>query len=116
MATELAHQGDAVMTYCYFNCWKKPGEPSDTLAEIELTKIYKDIEKFKNSDHVSGSFAIYGHSRGAELALILASSLNSKISPTAVIAHAPSDTYVGIYNSDWKNQKCWIPKSESANT
>lgn len=111
MATQLAYEGYAVMSYCYFNCWKKPGEPSDTLGSIELKDIHRDIATFKKSKYVSKRFAIYGHSRGAELALILASTLDPNHAPDALIAHAPSDVYVGIYNSDWKNQKCWVPKN-----
>ncbi|WP_372655557.1 alpha/beta hydrolase family protein [Halobacteriovorax sp.] len=110
MAMELANEGYTVLVYCYFNCWKKSGDKNETLKDIELASILKDLKTFKESKYVSNKFSIFGHSRGAELALGLSSYIDPKDSPVATIAHAPSDTFTGYYNSDWKNSKCWICK------
>ena len=101
------------MTYCYFNCWHRPGQARETLANIELTKIIEDMRSFKRSKYVSNKYVLYGHSRGAELALILASKIDKENSPKAVIVHAPSHIYTGIYSAEWKSTKCWICKKEN---
>ena len=107
----LAAMGLTVMNYCYFDCNRGLVDPRQTLKNVELATLFIAIEWLRSQPNSNGKVIVYGASRGAELALILASlATEFKIKIDGVIAHAPSDKYNGAYNWNWSNQACWICK------
>lgn len=87
-AVAWAKRGYAVMTYAYYGA---EGTPT-RLAEISLDQAIEAMRWFKGSPQVrQGPLALMGLSRGAELAVLLASLLGSDPLVSAVVAHAPQD-------------------------
>ncbi|MES2854815.1 MAG: acyl-CoA thioester hydrolase/BAAT C-terminal domain-containing protein [Bdellovibrionota bacterium] len=115
-AMYLVSHGFTVMTFCWFDCGRDAlFEPAKPLAEIELQKTIAAMKWFKESPHVNGKkIGLFGISRGAEHALILASyqdRIPFKIDAVAV--HAPSDVVVGGFSNNWIDKRCWICKRAS---
>jgi len=92
-ARPLAEAGFAVVTFCWFDC---PGRPK-RIYQIPLEDTLAGLAWLRASTAVGGrSVGLFGVSRGAEQAVLLAS-----LAPTAMDAvgvHAPSDTIVAAYD------------------
>ncbi len=113
VAQELAFYGFSVFLYCYNDCGRTVDEPRVPLDRIEVSAIYDAYVWFKESNYNKNSkTAIYGFSRGAELALVLTAQmaiLNLQ-QPDVVVAHSPADTYLDGWNWSWGDVRCWICK------
>jgi len=92
-ARKLAEAGFAVVTFCWFDC---PGRPK-RIYHIPLEDTLAGLAWLRASSAVGGRrVGLFGWSRGAEQAVLLAS-----LAPTAMDAvgvHAPSDTIVASYD------------------
>lgn len=96
-AMPLAEAGFAVVTFCWFDC---PGKP-DAIHRIPLEDTVAAIDWLRASDAVRGRpVGVYGVSRGAEQAVLLASLLPDTGAIATVAVHAPSDTVVASYDPD----------------
>ncbi|MSV28215.1 MAG: hypothetical protein EXQ52_05655 [Bryobacterales bacterium] len=108
-ATILASQGFAVLTLCYFDCNRGLVGPRKTLRDVEATLVLRAASWLRGQPHSNGKVAVYGFSRGAELALIVGSlTATAAERPTALIAHSPSDIYNSFYNWSWQEPSCWV--------
>jgi dienelactone hydrolase len=108
-ASTIATLGYTVMTYCYFDCNRAFYEPSQTLKNVEIAKVFAAINWLRSLPTSNGKVIVYGVSRGAELALIIGSlSKQFNVTVDGVIAHTPSDTYNLPFNWSWKNPLCWL--------
>lgn len=108
-ASTLATLGYTVMAYCYFDCNRDIAGLRQTLKNVELAKLFEAINWLRSLPSNNGKVYVYGASRGAELALIVASlSETFKVKVDGVIAHAPSDTYNQPYNWSWSTPACWL--------
>ncbi len=91
-AIEWVKKGFVVMAYAYFGA---AGTPTG-LANINLDTAMKAIQYLKTCTHVSGKkVGIYGVSRGAEMAVALASLFPQSGLISAVVAHSPQDRAQG---------------------
>ena len=91
----LAEEGYAVLVFCWFGC---PGKP-DQILRIPLEDTVEAITRLRNSDAVGGKpVGLFGWSRGAEQAVLLASLVQDTATIAAVGVHAPSDTIVASYD------------------
>jgi dienelactone hydrolase len=109
-ATILATQGFAVLTFCYFDCGRGFTGPRETLKDVDTARVTSAIAWLRSQPMSNGKVVLYGFSRGAELALVIAS-LASPVSeeqPTAVIAHSPSDVFNSYWNWSWRDPACWL--------
>lgn len=118
-AEALAAQGYVAFAFCYAGC--ASGADSDiyrpnreTIA-VDLKKTADALTWLAKSKYVNGKkVALYGVSRGAEQALLLASLLAKDTrwrSPDAVAVHAPSDIIVPGFNWYWRDSVCSSGKS-----
>lgn len=100
-ATMLAAKGYNVLDLAYFN---QTGVPKD-LENIPLEYFQRAIQVFKETTSDNGKISVIGYSRGAELALLLASTYDEF---NAVIAGAPG-AYVtsGLKNSIYAPIQSW---------
>jgi dienelactone hydrolase len=110
----LAEQGFHVLAFCYFGCEGRP----DQIAEIPLDETVRALQWLKTSTYVAGrKVGIYGGSRGAEQAVLIASLLESADLLSAVAVSAPFDyvmvsfdpndensTVPGVAAWSWKGQ------------
>ncbi|MBL8176522.1 MAG: dienelactone hydrolase family protein [Bryobacterales bacterium] len=105
----IASQGYAVLVLCYFDCNRGLTGPRQTLRDIDVSLIPRAISWLREQPWSNGAVALYGFSRGAELALI-AGSLEGPDSerPSALIAHSPSDLYNSYFNWSWREPACWL--------
>lgn len=113
-AQALAYEGYSALAYCYASC--PSGDDRDLylprveIHRVELKRTYDALEWLANSAFVGGKkVAIYGYSRGAEHALLLASLMADgkfDVQPTAVAVHAPSDVIWAGWNWQWGNDLC----------
>ena len=109
--TVLAMQGYNILTYCYFDCNRRLNGPRQTLKDIEVTTILDAIAWLRVQHQSNGKVVVYGFSRGAELTMIIGSLITSSSNrPDGLIAHAPSDSFNGAWNWDWKEPACWLCK------
>ena len=116
-AQALAYEGYAALAYCYASC--PSGDDRDLylprveIHNVELRKTYDALEWLSKSSLVGGKkVALYGYSRGAEHALLLASLMaDDKFAaqPAAVAVHAPSDVIWAGWNWQWGNDLCRKP-------
>lgn len=111
LAKMLAAMGYSVMTYCYFDCNRKPGAPSQTMKNIEATKALDAVDWLRQQPFSDSKVAVYGGSRGAEFTMIVGSLNGGKKMPDALIAHSPSDKFNEPFNKKWEDQSCWICKT-----
>lgn len=106
----LAEQGFAVMNLCWWDCGRDVrSEPMPMMTDIEISNIVKTILWFQHSDYVQKAVAVYGISKGAELAMVLASNqdkLPFKIEAVAI--HSPNDVVEAGLNINWLDKRCWI--------
>lgn len=97
-ALKLAHAGFVTMPwpYCFGGNWAHAGD----IHDISLERTESALAWLKSSTEASGSIGLYGHSRGAEHALLVASLMAQERSagvPDAVAVHSPSDVIVGAF-------------------
>lgn len=109
----LAQSGFSVMTFCWWDCGRDTrSEPVQTLmSDIEIENSVKAIDWFRKSQHVQRQkgVGLYGISKGAELALVIASlsdQLPFKVG--AVVAHSPTDIIEKGSNINWLDSRCWV--------
>lgn len=106
----LAEQGFAVMNLCWWDCGRDVrAEPMPMMTDIEVTETIKAIDWFQKSQDSEGSVAVYGISKGAELAMILVANpdqLPFKIQALAL--HSPNDVVEAGSNINWLDKRCWI--------
>jgi dienelactone hydrolase len=92
-ARPLAEAGFAVVTFCWFGCAGRPNR----IYHIPLEDTLAGIAWLRGSAAVGGRrVGLYGVSRGAEQAVLLASLEPSAMASVGV--HAPSDTIVASYD------------------
>lgn len=116
-ATILAAQGFAVLTLCYFDCSRGLIGPRRTLKDVEARIVLEAVSWLRSQPYSNGRVAVYGFSRGAELALVAASlDAGPQERPTGVIAHSPSDRFNSFFNWSWREPSCWICRTASCNT
>jgi dienelactone hydrolase len=93
----LAEEGFAVLVFCWFGC---PGKP-DQILRIPLEDTVEALAWLRASDAVGGKpVGLFGWSRGAEQAVLLASLLADTSTIATVGVHAPSDTVVASYDPE----------------
>ena len=118
IAQNLASNGYTALALCYFDCNRTFTGPHETLAQVEIQKIFDALSWLKNSEFVKNQkTAVYGYSRGAELSLLIGEksglSDHPAITPDALIAHAPLSEVWGAWNWGWKDPVCWTCKTPS---
>ncbi|MDO9183473.1 MAG: dienelactone hydrolase family protein [Bacteriovorax sp.] len=108
-ANVLASQGYAVLVLCYFDCNRVLSLPKQTLKNIEATIVLDAVSWLRNQALSNRKVVVYGYSRGGELSMIVGSlDMNQNNRPDGIIAHSPSDVFVGPYNGGWKEHACWL--------
>lgn len=108
-ANVLATQGYAVLVLCYFDCNRVLSLPKQTLKNVEATIVLDAVSWLRNQALSNSKVVVYGYSRGGELSMIVGSlDMNQNNRPDGIIAHAPSDAFVGPYNGGWKEHACWL--------
>jgi acetyl esterase/lipase len=106
-ALKLAHAGFVAMPwpYSFGGNWAHAGD----IHDISLDRTEAALAWLKNSAETSGRIGLYGHSRGAEHALLLVSLMaqdNSPSLPAAVAVHSPSDVVVGAFvANEWTPER-----------
>jgi len=105
----IASQGYAVLVLCYFDCGRGLTGPRQTLRDVDVALLHRAVAWLRQQDWSNGKVAVYGFSRGAELAMI-AGSLESaeQERPSALIAHSPSDLFNSYFNWSWREPACWL--------
>lgn len=110
-ANVLATQGYAVLVLCYFDCNRGLIGRRETLKDVEAGIVLNAVRWLRKQNHSNGKVVVYGFSRGAELTLIAGSMAEvDDGKPSALIAHAPSDVFVGPFNWSWRDPICWLCK------
>lgn len=111
----LAESGFTVMTFCWWDCSRDVrSEPFGTMmADIEVKNTVDAIDWFRQSEHTQKGkeVGLYGISKGAELAMVIASlsdQLPFKIGALAV--HSPNDVIEKGANINWLDSRCWVCK------
>lgn len=100
---QLVNKGYAVFALTYFDYFGKNNNIPKALARIPLEYFEQSFDWLNEQPEIrKNSFAIYGSSRGAELALIL-SSMFTQVD--AVIAGLPSAFVGGSYSSLWETDE-----------
>ncbi|HEY4223537.1 MAG TPA: prolyl oligopeptidase family serine peptidase [Myxococcota bacterium] len=95
-AIALAQKGFATLAFDYVG--KSAGLPKE-LANVEITRASDAARWLKDVPEVAGKkVGLFGASRGAEQALLLASLQQDTSTFAAVAAHAPHATVVGSFN------------------
>ncbi len=106
-ANMMAREGFIIMRFGYFKYSKETSK--QTLNEIRIEKVFEAIDYIKESPFAdSTKIALLGISKGAELALLIASKNNAVKS---VVAHLPSHVvwyglgkWRGLNKSSWTYQ------------
>ncbi len=108
-AAELAASGFAALALCYFDCNRYLTELRATLGDVDAKQVNDAIAWLRASDYVKGKrVALYGFSRGAELASSVAATAEPGPGmPDALALHAATDVYTGQSNWDWFDSRCW---------
>ena len=113
-AIALAKQGFTVLAFDYFG--KSEGLPKE-LANVEIHRAVDAAHWLAGTPDVDGKkVGLFGVSRGAEQALLLASLEKDDKTFAAVAAHAPHATVVGSYDpktggpvmADGKEAPAWL--------
>jgi pimeloyl-ACP methyl ester carboxylesterase len=102
LAKYYASQGYVAYALCYFDCRKQPGfsdyQP-DELINVDLMKVYQSYLWLKHSSFVSDKAVfLWGGSRGAEAAILLASLVGESIK--SGLRLAPIDGVLSLFTSD----------------
>jgi dienelactone hydrolase len=106
-AASLAASGFVVAQLCYFDCDRPIEKPRAALRSFDVEEIAKAAMAIKAHPACNGKIALYGFSRGAELAL-LAASQGGGSDYDAIAVHAPSDHLMGPVNWAWRSEMCWV--------
>jgi dienelactone hydrolase len=113
----LAESGFTVMTYCWWDCGRDVrSEPfANLMADIEIKDVVDAMEWFQKTELVQKNkgLAVYGISKGAELAMVLASLSDQpafKFKLRALVAHSPTDVIEKGSNINWLDSRCWVCK------
>lgn len=101
----LIKKGYPILTLCYYNCSRNENN-REILENVDVELVFRAIEWMKNQKSTQ-KVILYGFSRGAELALVVASLQQHRVYVDGVIAHSPSDVFNGPWNENWKNSDCW---------
>jgi dipeptidyl aminopeptidase/acylaminoacyl peptidase len=116
LAANWASVGFAALSYSYFGV---PGADIPAkLGGVELRRTIKAIEWLKRSSHLKGGkkVGLWGGSRGAEQALLVASVIKDPSILACVAAHAPAsktgdsldwDTMDSVYDEDRNRLTAW---------
>lgn len=108
-ASILAGQGFAVLVLCYFDCNRGLTGPRQTLKDVDTGMVLRAVSWLRSQPRSNGRVAVYGFSRGAELALVIGSlTVGESERPTALIAHSPSDVFNSYFNWSWREASCWL--------
>lgn len=108
-ANVLATQGYAVLALCYFDCNRVASLPKQTLSNIQPTIVLDAVAWLRTQAQSNNKVVVYGYSRGGELSMIVGSlDMNEANRPNGIIAHSPSDVFVGPWNGGWKENICWL--------
>ncbi|MDO9182182.1 MAG: dienelactone hydrolase family protein [Bacteriovorax sp.] len=108
-ANVLATQGYAVLVLCYFDCNRISSLPKQTLTNIEATIVLDAVRWLRTQSLSNNKVVFYGYSRGGELSIITGSlDMTADNRPNGIIAHSPSDVFVGPWNGGWKEHACWL--------
>jgi dienelactone hydrolase len=108
-ASVLATLGYNVLVLCYFDCNRGINGPRQMLKNVEAKVVLDAVAWLRKQSTSNGFVAVYGFSRGAELALVAgALPSTSANKPDALIAHSPSDMYNGPVTWDWFEPSCWL--------
>jgi dipeptidyl aminopeptidase/acylaminoacyl peptidase len=89
------------------------------IHDVNLDETAEALRWLREQPAVSGKVGLYGHSRGAEHAILLASLMardGSVDLPDAVAAHSPSDTVAGAFIAGtWhpKERDTWDPSKRA---
>ncbi len=116
-AQALANDGFSVLVFCWYNCAKNPiTQAIEPLENIKLEKTFAAFNWLKSSPYVADKkTGIYGFSRGAEQALLLAQfAATESIDIAAIAVHAPSDKIVAGFAWTWYDSRCWVCKIDNA--
>jgi dienelactone hydrolase len=105
----LATQGYAVLVLCYFDCNRDLSGPKQSLANVETNLVLNAVAWMRVQPLSNAKVAVYGFSRGAELAMITGGlAMTAANRPDAIIAHSPSDVFNGEWNWSWQDPACWL--------
>lgn len=111
----LAQAGHSVMVFCWWDCERdvRTQPFASLMADIELKGVVDAVDWFRKSAYVNSKkgIALYGISKGAELAMVLTSlsdQLPFRVSALAV--HSPTDIVEKGANINWLDSRCWICK------
>lgn len=129
LAKHYASLGYVTYALCYFDCRHHEGYPSyppDELVNVDIRNyVYESFLWLKRSRWVNGKkVAVWGGSRGAELAILFASLLESSKSslgerleiPDAVIAESPSDFVAYPFKKPTTDQRYQREHSSQSNS
>jgi dienelactone hydrolase len=113
-ASVLATQGFNVLVFCYFDCGRALNGPRAMLRNVEASSVLDAVAWMRSQKNNNGAVAVYGFSRGAELAMIAGSLEGTPAqTPDALIAHSPSDVFNGPVSWDWFEPACWVCRKAS---
>jgi pimeloyl-ACP methyl ester carboxylesterase len=108
----LAESGFSVMTYCWWDCGRDVRvEPfAGLMADVELEGAVKAMDWFGKSAYLpkGAPLGLYGISKGAELAMLIAAreaELPFRLSTLAL--HSPNDVVEKGLNINWLDSRCW---------
>jgi len=108
-ASVLATLGYNVLVLCYFDCNRGINGPRQMLKNVEAKIVLDAVAWLRKQPSSNGFVAVYGFSRGAELALVAGALPSTPANkPDALIAHTPSDMYNGPVTLDWFEPACWL--------
>jgi dienelactone hydrolase len=111
-ARYFSSRGYVALALCYFDCKHLPDltpYPPDELVRVDIDKhVFEAYQWLKKTYSKSnGKIAVIGKSRGAELALLIASSLEKKegLTPNLVVALSPSDQLIAAWTAEMAKAK-----------
>ena len=111
-ATLLAESGFTVMTFCWWDCERDiRTEPLPMMAGIDLEATEKAVDWLRKSPRALAGkgVALYGISKGAEQAMVLASLAEQfPFKFSAIALHSPTDVVEPGFNINWLDHRCWI--------
>lgn len=103
MALALSKEGFAVMAYSYYGSKNTPKK----LANIDIAETMRALEWLNSSKHTGEKkVGLWGGSRGAEQALLIASLLQETDVMAAVAAHAPNSRTVAGFDPQTGRGTC----------
>lgn len=94
LASQLADQGFEAAAFCWFGCEGLP----DRIQRISLDRTVEFLRWFEEGPAKGLPVVLYGASRGAEHALLLASLLSDTELIDGVASHAGTDTVVAGFD------------------